>query len=76
MKFYANKVFDYAQSLYKSPVSSLTFQPKYTNDYNLWTTDKLVIIKKVCVEHQHPKTVKQIEKQGHISSLLKNRGII
>ena len=58
IKFYINKVFDYAQSLHKYQVSTVTFQPKYTHDSNLWTTDKLLITKKVYVEHEHPKGAK------------------
>ena len=45
INFYANRMYDYIHSLYKSPVSSMTFQPKYTHDSNLWTTDKLLITK-------------------------------
>ena len=43
INFYANKIRDYAYSLYKPPVSIVTFHPKYTNDANLWTMDKLLI---------------------------------
>ena len=43
INFYANKILDYAYALYKPPISVVTFQPKYTNDGNLWTMDKLLI---------------------------------
>jgi len=43
INFYASKLIDYAYSLYKPPISVVTFHPKYTHDKNLWTTDKLLI---------------------------------
>jgi hypothetical protein len=43
INFYSNKLFDYAYSLYKPPISKLTFHPKYTKDQNLWTIDKLLM---------------------------------
>jgi hypothetical protein len=43
INFYSNKLIDYAYSLYKPPISAVTFHPKYTNDQNLWTIDKLLI---------------------------------
>ena len=43
INFYSNKLFDYAHSLYKPPTSTVTFHPKYTNDQNLWTIDKLLM---------------------------------
>lgn len=41
INFYKIKIFDYAHSFYKTPVCLVTFFPKYTNDDNLWTSDKL-----------------------------------
>lgn len=43
INFYSNKVFDFTYSLYKPPITLVTFYPKYTRDANLWTTDKLLI---------------------------------
>ena len=43
INFYATKIRDYAYSLYKPPISVVTFHPKYTYNNTLWTMDKLLI---------------------------------